>query len=51
MLALGGSVPAMPAVVTADVALRAGPGPAHPIIATIDRNAIVELDGCIDAGT
>ncbi|MBM3548264.1 MAG: DUF1236 domain-containing protein [Alphaproteobacteria bacterium] len=47
---LGSAAMAMPAVVTADLALRAGPGPAHPIIATIDRNGIVELEGCIDAG-
>ncbi len=50
-LMLGGAAVAMPAVVTADLALRAGPGPAHPIIATLDRNAIVELEGCIDGGT
>ena len=50
-LAIASAAWAMPAVVTADLALRAGPGPAHPIIATIDRNAIVELEGCIDAGT
>jgi uncharacterized protein YraI len=50
VLGLGSAAMAMPAVVTADLALRAGPGPAHPIIATIDRNGIVELEGCIDAG-
>lgn len=41
---------AMPAVVTADLALRAGPGPAHPIVASLERQSIVELDGCIDGG-
>jgi uncharacterized protein YraI len=50
VLSLGSAAVAMPAVVTADLALRAGPGPAHPIVATIDRNGIVELEGCIDAG-
>lgn len=50
-LALGSAAIAMPAVVTADLALRAGPGPAHPIVASIERQSIVELDGCIDAGT
>lgn len=44
------SAMAMPAVVTADLALRDGPGPAHPIIASLDRQSIVELEGCIDNG-
>jgi len=50
LIGVGSAAMAMPAVVTADLALRAGPGPAHPIVATIDRNGIVELEGCIDAG-
>jgi len=49
-LALSGAAFAMPAVVMTDLALRAGPGPAHPIIASIDRQSIVELDGCVDGG-
>lgn len=47
---LGSTAMAMPAVVMTDLALRAGPGPAHPIIASIDLQSIVELDGCVDGG-
>lgn len=42
---------ALPATVLTDVALRTGPGPAYPIIGTIDRQAIVEVEGCVDAAT
>lgn len=48
---LSSTAMAMPAVVTTDLALRAGPGPAHPIVASLERQTIVELDGCIDGGT
>lgn len=41
----------LPATVLTDVALRTGPGPAYPVIGTIDRQAIVEVQGCVDAAT
>ena len=34
-----------------DVPLRSGPGPTHSIIATVDRNTVVEVEGCIETGT
>lgn len=41
----------LPTTVLTDVALRTGPGPAYPVIGTIDRQAIVEVEGCVDAAT
>ncbi len=35
----------------ADLPLRSGPGPMHNIIGTVDRNAIVEVEGCVETGT
>lgn len=49
-LALQASAHALPATTTADLSLRIGPGPTYPLIAVIDRNAIVEVEGCVDRG-
>lgn len=51
VLALPSAAFGLPATVVTDVALRTGPGPAYPVIGTIDRQAIVEVEGCVDAGT
>jgi uncharacterized protein YraI len=51
VLALQSSAFAAPAVVTTDMALRLGPGPTYPVVGVIERNAMVDVMGCIDAGT
>lgn len=40
-IALPSAAFGLPATVVTDVALRTGPGPAYPVIGTIDRQAIV----------
>ena len=50
-LAMTSTAFALPATVTVDLPLRSGPGPMHTIIATLDHNAIVEVEGCIETGT
>jgi uncharacterized protein YraI len=50
-LAMSTSAFALPGTAMTDLALRAGPGPMHPVIGTINANAVVEIEGCIDTGT
>lgn len=49
-LALPSAAIAFPGTAVTDLPLRAGPGPMHPIVGTIDRQAAVEIEGCIDTG-
>lgn len=47
VLSMSTSAFAFQGTATADVPLRSGPGPTHTIINTIDRNAHVEVEGCL----
>lgn len=49
-LALASPALALPGTTLTELPLRAGPGPAHPIIGNIDRNAVVEVEGCTETG-
>lgn len=50
VLSMSTSAFAFPGTAATDVPLRSGPGPTHSIIATIDRNSVVEVEGCIETG-
>ncbi len=50
-LAMASPAFAISGTANADLPLRSGPGPMHNIIGTVDRNAIVEVEGCTEAGT
>jgi uncharacterized protein YraI len=49
-LAMSGSAIAMPGTAMTELALRAGPGPMHPIVGTINANAAVDIAGCTQDG-
>jgi len=50
-LALASPALAIPGTALTDLPLRAGPGPMHPVIATVERNGTVEVEGCNEGGT
>jgi len=49
-LAIATSAIAFQGTATIDLPLRSGPGPMHSIIGTIERQAPVEVEGCIENG-
>jgi uncharacterized protein YraI len=49
-LAMSGSAIAMPGTAMTELALRAGPGPMHPIVGTINANAQIDIAGCTQDG-
>ena len=49
-LAASGTAMAMPGTAMTELALRAGPGPMHPIVGTINANAAVDIAGCTQDG-
>jgi uncharacterized protein YraI len=49
-LALASPALALPATALTDLPLRAGPGPMHPILGNIDRNSVMEVEGCTENG-
>lgn len=50
-LAIASPAFAISGTANVDLPLRAGPGPMHQIIGNVDRNAIVEVEGCVETGT
>ncbi len=50
-LAMASPAFAISGTANADLPLRSGPGPMHNIIGTVDRNTIVEVEGCVETGT
>lgn len=50
-LAIASPAFAVTGTANADLPLRSGPGPMHNIIGTVDRNATLEVEGCVEAGT
>jgi uncharacterized protein YraI len=49
-IALAAPALAIPGTALTDLPLRAGPGPMHPVIATVERNSTVEVEGCNEGG-
>jgi len=49
-IAMAAPALAIPGTALTDLPLRAGPGPMHPVIATVERNGTVEVEGCNEGG-
>lgn len=50
-LAIASPAFAISGTANVDLPLRSGPGPMHTIIGNVDRNATVEVEGCVETGT